>query len=377
MIARALAPALLIAATAVAAGPAPIPTDRQWDELPSPAAEDPRATLAAATDRLEGATLELAGVPIDRHVLADLAAVDADAPIKRAAREMLRRPVIVEHLLYLLDDWVAARGAGHDAPTVWIHGGRARRAGLLLGPAQVFDGAEAQYGGGELALTRPPEPADLAPAPDGAPLGPRWSARFENPQTEQARLEALAAHGAAGFADRIADLLSQLRRQGAEAVLASTIRHRERGYLMYGAFILSRAQTQTQVAQRAAKLDRLKRTWGLDIAIQWRHPAGWRTTVDRAQAMAEAYNVVYASQAGARSSRHYDGRAADFVALGLPRKVTLRSPAGEARRTFDLSDPSAARDLNLTPAMIDWIEQHFDLAKLRSDYPHWIDARAP
>ena len=31
--------------------------------------------------------------------------------------------------------------------------------------------------------------------------------------------------------------------------------------------------------------------------------------------------------------------------------------------------------LSLTPGVIDWIEQHFSLSKLRSDYPHWDDVK--
>lgn len=376
--ARALALLLVVLATGLQAGtePSPIPTNRSWDTLPAPDERGPRATFDAAAQRLTTVTLKLAGVPIDRHVLADLAAVPPDEPLVRAAREMLRRPVVVTSVLQLLDDLTAARARGHDAATVWIHAGRARRAGLLLGPDNVFGDAVPRYRVGELALTQPPEPANLEPAHDRAPLGPRWSARYENPSDQAARLEALRRHGAGDFADRIEDLLSQLRAQGAEAVLASTVRHPERGYLMYGAFILSRATSRNQVERRVAKLERLNREWGLGVPIEWDHPQGWRATVRHAEAMAEAYNVVYATQSGARSSLHYEARAADFVALGLPRRVTLRSPGGDARRTFDLSAPGGARDLNLTPKMIDWVERRFGLRKLRGDYPHWTDARS-
>ena len=40
-------------------------------------------------------------------------------------------------------------------------------------------------------------------------------------------------------------------------------------------------------------------------------------------------------------------------------------------------DPAQTRDLSLSPALIRWIEEHFELAKLLSDYPHWDDARQP
>ncbi len=46
----------------------------------------------------------------------------------------------------------------------------------------------------------------------------------------------------------------------------------------------------------------------------------------------------------------------------------LRAPDG-ARRECDLSDPEQPRDLSL----IVWIEEHFQMRKLRDAYPHWED----
>ena len=92
--------------------------------------------------------------------------------------------------------------------------------------------------------------------------------------------------------------------------------------------------------------------------------------------MADTYEVVYATEQGARSSNHYEGTAVDLVALGLPRRLTLRAPGGETRR-FDLSHPEEPRDLSLTPELIEWVEQHFGLEKLEADYPHWNDNGGP
>jgi hypothetical protein len=89
--------------------------------------------------------------------------------------------------------------------------------------------------------------------------------------------------------------------------------------------------------------------------------------------MADTYDVVYATEKGARWSHHYSGVAADFVAVGLPRSLRLIAPDG-ADHTFDLSDPGHTRDLSLSPEVISWIEEHFGMKKLRSDYPHWNDA---
>mgnify|MGYP006435810559 CR=1 FL=1 len=353
--------------------PRSLTMDRSWDRLPA-ANAGARERLAAAATAIAGRRIELAGVDLDADTLAALADTADHEPLLRAVRERIGRPVDLADFLLWLDDLAAAHATGLAGGTVYLPSGRARSAGILLHPDDVFTDRPRRYGGGRLLLDQPPRPDDLEPAPDGAPPGPRWTARYRNPQEEAAMLEALAAAGGADFADRIWDLLEQFRAQGADAWVFSTVRSRERGYLMYGAFILSRARDRASVEHRAAKLDRLNREWGLDVPISWRHPDGWRATIDAAQAMADAYNVVYATQRGARYSSHYGARAADFAAMALPREVTLTSPDGHTRRTFDLSDPSHPRDLNLAPEMIEWIEKHFEMDKLHSDYPHWTDA---
>ena len=77
-----------------------------------------------------------------------------------------------------------------------------------------------------------------------------------------------------------------------------------------------------------------------------------------------------------RLGYHYDGVAADFVVVNLPRRLTLQAPNGHSR-TFDLSGGQQSRDLNLTPVLIDWIEINFQFGKLRRDYPHWRDIKKP
>ncbi|MFW5969504.1 MAG: hypothetical protein ACOCP9_02595 [Halofilum sp. (in: g-proteobacteria)] len=360
-------------AAAVAGDTRWIETDRAWDHLPGPADDGTRASLAAAADALGDRSIRLAGVSVDRELLADLAATPADEPLVRAVRERIGRPVDLDDFLYLLDD-LAVADDGLGDQTVFLPSGRARAAGILLHPDDIFEGEPRRYGGRRLAIYPPERPADLEPADDGDPLGPRWTARYRNPGDEEAMLETLADAGGADFADRIRDLLEQFREQGADAWVFSTVRSRERGYLIYGAFILSRADREATVRQRVETLDRLSREWDLDIPIQWRHPDGWRATVDAAEAMANAYDVVYATRNGARYSSHYGSGAADFAAMNLPREVTLTAPDGETSRTFDLSDPDHPRDLNLAPEMIEWVEEHFGMKKLRSDYPHWTDA---
>jgi hypothetical protein len=121
------------------------------------------------------------------------------------------------------------------------------------------------------------------------------------------------------------------------------------------------------------RIEKLNRDWQLDVPITWRHPDGWRATREAARQMADTYGVDYATEKGAKDSDHYDGAAADIWAVGLPRKLTLVAPDG-AKETFDLADPEQTRDLNLTPELIEWVEEHFRFEKLRTDYPHWGDA---
>ena len=176
------------------------------------------------------------------------------------------------------------------------------------------------------------------------------------------------------LADRMQLLVAQLRAQGCDVYLTSTVRFPERGYLMRGAFELARAKSPQQGLQWVEELTELNSEWGLNVPIAWQHPDGWPATREAAKAMADSYDVVYATRKGARNSNHYGGHALDMVVLGLPRQLTLHSPSGTTQ-TWDLSDPSQSRDLSLTPEVIEWVEEHYEVRKLRSDYPHWSDAR--
>ena len=152
------------------------------------------------------------------------------------------------------------------------------------------------------------------------------------------------------------------------------MRDPRRGYLIYGSYLLSKSKTRRQVKRRVRRLNRYNRAWGLKVPIRWTHPRGWRATIEAARKMADTYGVAYATAGGARRSYHYDAGAVDFWAVGLPRTLKLKAPDG-AKRTFDLSDPGETRDLNLTPALIEWIEAHYGFEKLKTDYPHWNDKR--
>lgn len=367
---------LLLASLTAAASPKgtppapPLPVDRTWQVL----REGPStARFAKAAELLGDWEIELAGVPVSGPTLLPFATPGVE-PLDRLVRETLARPVDVEDLLYFLDD--VLRAEDRRGERFHVHTGRARAAGILVHPDDVFGGGPRQYPNKPTLPVDPPapQPPPEVAAADGDPPGPPWTARFQNPSEKEPLLEVLAAERpTADFAERVRSLLDQLEASGAEVYLASTSRSRERGYLMWGAFTLGKATSAGEVERRAKLLDARNTEWGLAVPITWRHPDGWEATVEGARQMADSYDVVYATEKGARESNHYGGTAADLIAIALPRRVTLTAPDG-ATRSFDLSDPSEPRDLSVTPRMIDWIEQHFGFRKLRSDHPHWDDA---
>jgi hypothetical protein len=359
--------------------PRTLAANRSWDVLrPSREPSGQRAVLEQAARELGDWQIHLAGVEIDGARLLAICRETRGEPILRAVREALLRPVDLDDFLLFLDDVLLAGRAGRRGELVWITPGRARKAGILLHPDDVFrSDMPRRYGDRPtLAIDQPRPQRDLPQARDGDLLGPNWTTRYRNPAGEQALLAALRMDRSTGdFADRIAELIAQLRAVGAEVYLNSTVRSRERGYLMWGGYVLSRTDTPEGQQEIVGKLERANVGWGLGVPIRWAHPDGWRATRDAARAMSDTYEVVYATEQGARSSNHYDGTAVDLVALGLPRRLALRAPCGETR-SFDLSHPEQPRDLSLTPELIDWVERHFGLEKLEADYPHWNDTRA-
>jgi hypothetical protein len=319
------------------------------------------------------AGIDVAGAVINRDVLMVLANTKTSEPLLRQARERLGVAVDVEDLLYFLDDVLAQRV--HQRLTVVLSPGKARAVGILLHPDEVFDDVPHRYGEPmvDVLVTPIPKPA-FAPPKDHAPISAAWFARYQNPEDETAMMQALrSARPKSDFANRVESLLAQLRAHGARVTIESTLRKRERGYLMYGAYVLSQATTEQEVVAYTRALVNMRRRYKLKVPIVWQHPDGWAQTVVEATALKDAYTVVYASRQGAIRSYHYDGAAIDVVVTNLPRRLTLTAPDG-VTRSFDLSAPSEARDLNLTPRVVRFIEAHFRLEKVDADYPHWNDA---
>ena len=368
-----LAAALVAFAVSAPTTSPTLKTDRDLQALTAPALD---AKLEQAADCLEpGPTILLAELSIDAEVLRALAAaVKADHPT-RALREGVGRAVDPGDFVRLLDDACRQRDRPDLPDVLVISPGRGRAAGVLVHPKEVFGDANIRYGQGEgeLPVDMPLDYRTLERPDDGAPIGPRWAARYLEPEADADKLAALRDANA-DFGHRVEHLLRQLRAQGAFVQIESAVRSRERGFLLYASFILGRAGSEAELANRIRKLDRLMDDWKLEIPITWRHPGDWRQTADAARQLADTYGVVYATVGGARRSRHYDGDAVDLVAVALPRRLELEAPDG-AVAAFDLSDVEHTRDLSLAPELIAWVEAHYGVRKLKRDYPHWSDAR--
>ncbi len=359
----------MIALWAAVWAQASLTVNRTWDVL-EPA--DERTMLYAAGEALALQEIELAGVVLDGPRLMAMALTSPEEPLLRVVREAVRRPVELPDLLYFLDDVLAS---SRPDERFFVGAGRARGAGLLVHPREVWRGESRLYPAADtLAVDQPPPQASHPPAADGDGPGPGWSTRYLNPSERPELMAALAAANP-DFAERVEHLLGQLEGAGAEVWVTSTVRKPERGYLMWGAYELSRCDAPSCVEEVALELDDRNVVWDLAVPVTWRHADGWEATVEQARQMADAYDVVYATEKGARSSSHYGGSAVDLVVVGLPRSLTLVAPSGSAR-TFDLSAPEEPRDLSLTPEVVRWVETQYSFSKLETDYPHWSDARA-
>ncbi len=349
---------------------APIAADRSFTVLTE--ADDRREMFAQAAEQLGEWAIELAGVDLTGGLLLQIASTPDDEPLLRSAREITARAVDVDDLLYFLDDVLAAGEARRGEPFS-VGSGRARSLGILVHPDEVFRGRSRIYPhrASEVPVDKPPPQEAFPKAEDGEVLGPNWTMRYRSPTDDHEMYTTLYdKRPESTFPSRIAALVMQLQFQGGEVHLTSFLRYRERGYLMWGAHELRSCKSSSCVSSMVRRLDAAK-AWA-KVDITWRHPDGWRATQEAARRMADAFDVVYATERGARTSKHYDGVAADFVVMNLPREVELYAPDG-AHRVFDLSEPRNTRDLSLEPELIAWVEAHFGMSKLRSDYPHWTD----
>lgn len=355
-----------------------IPANAVFDLLQKKSKEHTyRQVLTEAGTKLGARRFYFAGNWVNGERLVKIAALRQNEPLLRTIREELRQPVDLHDFCLFLDDLLLAYTKKQIAVVPYLPPGRARSAGILLHPDDVYGKKPRRYGIRKdiLYINQPKRQANLTPAENGDPLGPRWTVRFRNPATQEARMEALRKQAPdATFVPRLEHLLQQFKRQGATVIVTSTVRSRKRGYLMWGSFALGRCTRKPEADRLVKRLQKLNTKRNLNIPIQWEHPDGWRATVAAARDMAESYDVVYATERGAFYSNHYDGTAVDMVIRALPRVVRLESPSGTIR-IFHLDDPSQPRDVSLTPEIVDWIEKHYKLDKLRSDYPHWDNRR--
>ena len=350
--------------------------DRVFDVLsPPPWPQGLRTPLEEAAVALGDRQMQLARTRVDARLLKTMSQADGDEPMVRVMREAMGGPVDPEDFIFFLDDVLRESRFDSGEEAVFVSPGRARKAGIFLHPDDVFRGKPRRYGEhGFPDTSRPRAQSEFPPARDGDPPGPSWTMRFKNPPTESERISALAAAPfSADFSSRVLSLMRQLRAQGAWVELNSTVRSRQRGYLMWGAFVLGQADSEEALWAAVDRVERANVEWGLGVPIRWRQSGDAEIIRGRAREMAQTYQVVFATESGARHSDHYSGKAVDLVAVGLPRALELQAPDG-AKATFDLSAAEHARDLSLSPDLIQWIEGHFGFEKLQGDYPHWVDA---
>jgi hypothetical protein len=361
-----------------------IKINRNWEVLrpvsQSANSEHYRSLIRQAGQLLGDWEINIAGLTINGAYLIRLAGDQPKEPFLRLVRETMGRPIDLRDFCFFLDDLLVAGFVGARKQTIWVPSGRARDAGITIHPDDVFKKNKARlYASNHNTLTiyAPKRPQNVARARDWDVLGPDWAARYKNLSTHQKMIIALNKHNKAGdFGQRIEHLGQQIRSQGGQYHLHSTVRNRVRGYLMWGAYLLSKQKSRNTLRAKLRKLNRHNRRWGLNVPIRWKHPKGWNATISAATEMAETYDVVYATQNGAESSNHYSGQAADFSAFALPRSLSLEAPNG-VRRVFDLSNPQETRDLSLSPDLIAWVEKNYGLKKLKEDYPHWDDPLTP
>lgn len=359
-----------------------VATDRTWQVLPDPSIAGQAKTLFQAGLRLGDVTIHLGGVTVDGPRLTRIAKISEQEPFVRVLREHLRHAIDAPDFLFFLDDVLFAKASGNlrsmpdGSVEVWLSSGRARSAGILLHADDVFGEEPRIYGDPSrtLCVEKPQPLSGIRRARNWEQPGANWVLRFPNPSGEKKKIAAIKRkRPRAGFHHRIQSLMQQLRNQGATVVLTSTVRSPKRGYLMWGAYSLAQTQTKKEFKKQLRRVISKNRQWGLKVPIRWKMHTSWRDNVAAAREMADAYDVVYATEAGAKSSNHYEATAVDLMAYGLPRVLVLEAPDHHSE-IFDLSAPEQSRDMNLTPELIEWVAEHFQLEKHLKDYPHWNDA---
>ena len=337
--------------------------------------------LGELTHRLGQEKIVLAGSKITKGLLEKIYVEGTSRPLTQVTREQIKRPINLIGFLKLLDDIVVAKETGVPLPPkIHLSSRRARKMGVLMAPREIFRGIPVVYPNGYASLDLSPHiatPSNETTEPKDSPyLGAGWTQKYPQPRGEKQKMKALEKLTDDDFHRRVESLINQLRKQQVKVYLGATVRSQERGYLIWGSYLLSTAQSRIEYRKAVRKLTRYKKRWKLKIPIRWYHPRGWETSRDLALEMVETYQTAFATRAAAEKSKHYEGRAIDMTTFHLPRKLLLESPCGVLGH-FDLSASHQTRDLNLTPEVIDWIEKHFGMKKLRSDYPHWEDEEKP
>lgn len=172
------------------------------------------------------------------------------------------------------------------------------------------------------------------------PSGVNWVRRF--PQSTS--VDDLAEP----FRANVKRFLAALTAAGARVIIASTLRPRERAYLMHYSAAISR---RSITPERVPPMD--------GVSIEWVH-SSVHASLSAAMAMASAYRIVYPP---AIESSHTRGRAID---------MRIEAVLGKSVATADGSVVSickhADRDSDLFA-----IGATYDVIKLVPDIPHWSE----
>lgn len=173
--------------------------------------------------------------------------------------------------------------------------------------------------------------------------GPQWCAHFPTSNA----VEALAEP----FRSKVKSFQAALLDAGATIHISATLRPKERGYLMHGAWVIARLHVDPKTIPAMEGVD-----------IDWTHGGDVIDARDAAAAMVATYGIAYEPSL---TSRHYEGRAIDWT-IGWQGVLKIRSAAGT--QLVIATDPRSGANTEL------WaIGADYGVHKLASDAPHWSD----
>lgn len=174
--------------------------------------------------------------------------------------------------------------------------------------------------------------------------GAHWCARFPT----SARIADLVQP----FQNKVWDFHGVLLSAGARVTVSATLRPKERGYLMNGAWRIARElAAPTSIGPMAG------------VEIDWTHGGDVKAARAAAAKMVATYGLAYRPSL---TSRHYEGRAIDWT-ITWTGTLNIRNRVGTI--VAIMSEPKNGN----TNRELHAIGASFGVHKLLSDPPHWSD----